>query len=108
MVENIKKQVDEYYKMKKKTILAVDDSGVILRTIKTLLEDKYQVIPVNSSEMAIKYLALNIPVLSYYPHSASAHPPVFHRIGAVRDAHGGRAVADQHDRFVPAFFGQAL
>ena len=31
--------------------------------IKTLLEDKYQVIPVNSSEMAIKYLALNIPDL---------------------------------------------
>ena len=50
MVENIKRQMDEYYKMKK-------------RTIKTLLEDKYQVIPVNSSEMAIKYLALNIPDL---------------------------------------------
>lgn len=63
MVENIKRQMDEYYKMKKRTILAVDDSGVILRNIKTLLEDKYQVIPVNSSEMAIKYLALNIPDL---------------------------------------------
>ena len=36
---------------------------MILRNIKTLLEDKYQVIPVNSSEMAIKYLALNIPDL---------------------------------------------
>lgn len=63
MVENIKRQMDEYDKMKKRTILAVDDSGVILRNIKTLLEDKYQVIPVNSSEMAIKYLALNIPDL---------------------------------------------
>ena len=63
MVENIKRQMDEYYKMKKRTILAVDDSGVILRNIKTLLEDQYQVIPVNSSEMAIKYLALNIPDL---------------------------------------------
>ena len=63
MVENIKRQVNEYYRMKKRTILAVDDSGVILRNIKTLLEDKYQVIPVNSSEMAIKYLALNIPDL---------------------------------------------
>ena len=63
MVENIKRQVDEYYRMKKRTILAVDDSGVILRNIKTLLEDKYQVIPVNSSETAIKYLALNIPDL---------------------------------------------
>ena len=62
-MENIKRQMDEYYKMKKRTILAVDDSGVILRNIKTLLEDKYQVIPVNSSEMAIKYLALNIPDL---------------------------------------------
>ena len=50
MVENIKRQMDEYYKMKKRTILAVDDSGVILRNIKTLLEDKYQVIPVNSSD----------------------------------------------------------
>ena len=46
MVENIKRQMDEYYKIKKRTILAVDDSGVI-----------------NSSEMAIKYLALNIPDL---------------------------------------------
>ena len=55
-MENIKRQMDEYYKMKKRTILAVDDSGVILRNIKTLLEDKYQVIPVNSSEMASNIL----------------------------------------------------
>lgn len=63
MVEDICKQVDAYYRMKKRTILAVDDSGVMLRNIKTLLEDKYQVIPVNSSERAIKYLALSIPDL---------------------------------------------
>ena len=36
---------------------------MILRNIKTLLEDKYKVVLANSGAMAIKYLALNIPDL---------------------------------------------
>lgn len=63
MVEHIFERLNKYEKAKKKTILAVDDSGVILRNIKTLLEDKYQVILANSGTMAIKYLTLNTPDL---------------------------------------------
>lgn len=63
MVENIFERLEKIEKTKKKTILAVDDSGVILRNVKTLLEDKYQVILANSGTMAIKYLALNTPDL---------------------------------------------
>lgn len=63
MVEHIFEHLNKYEKAKKKTILAVDDSGVILRNIKTLLEDKYQVILANSGTMAIKYLTLNTPDL---------------------------------------------
>ena len=62
-VENICTQLDEFYRTRKKVILAVDDSGMILRNIKTLLEDKYKVVLANSGAMAIKYLALNIPDL---------------------------------------------
>lgn len=63
MVDSICSQVDEFYQKKKKTILAVDDSGIILRKIKKLLDDKYQVILANSGAMAIKYLTLNTPDL---------------------------------------------
>ena len=49
--------------LKKRTILAVDDSGIILRKIKALLEDTYQVVLANSGAMAIKYLTLNTPDL---------------------------------------------
>ena len=48
---------------KKKKILVVDDSGIMLRNIKRWLEDKYQVILANSGAMAIKYLAMNRPDL---------------------------------------------
>ena len=41
----------------KKKILVVDDSGAMLRSIKGWLENKYQVILVNSGAMAMKYLA---------------------------------------------------
>lgn len=61
MVETICKQTTELHK--KRTILAVDDSGIILRKIKTLLEDTYQVVLANSGAMAIKYLTLNTPDL---------------------------------------------
>ncbi len=46
-----------------KKILVVDDSGAMLRLIKSWLEDKYSVFPVNSAAMAIKYLATNRPDL---------------------------------------------
>lgn len=63
VVENIHQQIEEFYVAKKRTILAVDDSGIILRKIKSLLEDSYEVILVNSCAMAIKYLTLNRPDL---------------------------------------------
>ena len=47
----------------KKKILVVDDSGAVLRSVKSWLEDKYQVILANSGVMAIKYLAMNKPDL---------------------------------------------
>lgn len=47
----------------KKKILVVDDSGAMLRNVKGWLGDRYQVTPVNSGAMAIKYLSLNRPDL---------------------------------------------
>ena len=41
----------------------MDDSGAMLRSVKSWLEDKYQVILANSGAMAIKYLATNRPDL---------------------------------------------
>ena len=66
-VNDIVKTVDDYIKenenQEKKKILVVDDSGAILRAVKKLLEEKYQVALANSGAMAIKYLALNRPDL---------------------------------------------
>ena len=59
MVDNVCTQMNDFYQLKKRTILAVDDSGIILRKIKALLEDTYQVVLANSGAMAIKYLTLN-------------------------------------------------
>ncbi|MCR5501608.1 MAG: response regulator [Lachnospiraceae bacterium] len=47
----------------KKHILAVDDSGVMLRTIKEWLSKKYKVSIVNSATNAISFLATNHPDL---------------------------------------------
>ncbi|MBQ7925769.1 MAG: response regulator [Lachnospiraceae bacterium] len=47
----------------KKKILVVDDSGAMLRSVKSWLEGKYQVILANSGTMAIKYLAMDHPDL---------------------------------------------
>lgn len=47
----------------RKTILAVDDSGTMLRSIKGLFEDKYQVMLANSAAMAIKCITLHKPDL---------------------------------------------
>ena len=59
--------MDEYIrtngKHTKKKILVVDDSGVMLRSVKGWLEDYYQVTLANSGAMAIKYLSTNRPDL---------------------------------------------
>ena len=52
-----------YDEENKKKILVVDDSGVMLRSVKSWLEEQYQVILANSGTMAIKYLAMNRPDL---------------------------------------------
>lgn len=46
-----------------KTILAVDDNVINLKSIKRLLGDTYKVIPVNSAADAFAYLETNIPDL---------------------------------------------
>ncbi len=61
LVENIDSVVRQNILQKK--ILAVDDSGPMLHTVKGWLEDKYSVFLANSGAMAIKYLALNRPDL---------------------------------------------
>ncbi len=62
-MKTIDEFIKEHGKHVKKKILVVDDSGIMLRNMKRLLEDKYQVILANSGTMAIKYLATNRPDL---------------------------------------------
>lgn len=66
-VKAVYKEVDEFIrnfgKHIKKKILVVDDSGAMLRNVKSWLEESYQVILANSGAMAIKYLATNRPDL---------------------------------------------
>lgn len=49
----------EDVRLQKKRILVVDDDGTMLRTIKSWLQDKYQVFMVNSGMSAITFLAKN-------------------------------------------------
>lgn len=63
IAKNIVVQLDIFYSNKRKTILCIDDSGVLLRKMKALLEDKYEVVLVNSAAMAIKFLTLRRPDL---------------------------------------------
>ncbi len=66
-VKEIAAHIDDYLDQKKniikKKILVVDDSGVMLRNVKNLLGEKYQVILANSGAMAVKYLSLDKPDL---------------------------------------------
>ncbi|MBP3611537.1 MAG: response regulator [Lachnospiraceae bacterium] len=66
-VKEVFKAVDEFIsnfgKHIKKKILVVDDSGAMLRNVKSWLEESYQIILANSGAMAIKYLAMNRPDL---------------------------------------------
>lgn len=63
MVTEIGAYLEEHDKTKQKKILAVDDSGVVLHSIKTWLGDKYQVMLADSGLAAIKYITLNRPDL---------------------------------------------
>lgn len=63
VVQLIKDYLESNDRTSKKKILVVDDSGVMLRSVKGWLEDKYQVILANSGAMAIKYLVTNQPDL---------------------------------------------
>ena len=63
VADDIAKFLDKDESHLKKKILVVDDSGAVLRSIKNLLEPKYQVILANSGAMAIKYLSVNTPDL---------------------------------------------
>ena len=47
----------------KKCVLAVDDSGILLRSVKTMLERKYDVVVANSGMLAIKQAKKRIPDL---------------------------------------------
>jgi len=66
-VKLVVSELDEYIKEHgndtKKKVLVVDDSGAMLRSVKSWLEDEYQVILANSGAMAIKYLSINRPDL---------------------------------------------
>lgn len=47
----------------KKKVLLVDDSGTMLRNMKSLLDGKYEIVMANSGAMAIKCITLNKPDL---------------------------------------------
>ena len=64
LVEEVLKEVDKEKSMgHKKHILVVDDSGVMLSTVKEWLSDKYRVTPVNSALNAITFLSKEKPDL---------------------------------------------
>ncbi|MBQ8262354.1 MAG: response regulator [Lachnospiraceae bacterium] len=63
LVESVDTFLKDAENHPKKKILVVDDSGAMLRNVKSWLEDRYQVILANSGAMAIKYLATNHPDL---------------------------------------------
>ena len=56
-------KVQRYTVTERKQILAVDDSGILLRNIKTMLEKQYDVIVANSGMTAIKQAKKNTPDL---------------------------------------------
>lgn len=63
VADYIKTYHEEEIVEEKKTILVVDDSGAMLRSIKGWLEDRYKVILANSGVTAIKCLATKRPDL---------------------------------------------
>ena len=63
MTEEIKEYLEQHDAKKKKKILVVDDSGVMLHSIKGWLGNDYQVTLANSGLSAIKYMILDRPDL---------------------------------------------
>lgn len=63
MVDEIKAYLETHDAKRKKKILVVDDSGVMLHSIKGWLGRDYQVTLANSGLSAIKYMTLNRPDL---------------------------------------------
>jgi len=63
MVDAIKLYLETHDAKKKKKILVVDDSGVMLHSIKGWLGTDYQITLANSGLTAIKYMTLNRPDL---------------------------------------------
>ena len=59
----IRDYVEQDGRKSKKTILVLDDSGAMLRNLKSWLGSKYVVVPANSDIMAIKYISRKIPDL---------------------------------------------
>ncbi|MDR1700398.1 MAG: response regulator [Lachnoclostridium sp.] len=66
-VDDIVAKIDKYIKKSNdihiRKILVVDDSGDMLRCVKSWLGDRYKVYLANSGTMAIKYMTLNRPDL---------------------------------------------
>lgn len=63
LVDTMDNYIQKFGSDNKKKILVVDDSGAMLRNVKSWLEDHYTIVLANSGTMAIKYLALNRPDL---------------------------------------------
>lgn len=63
MVDEIRSYLESHDAKKKKKILVVDDSGVMLHSIKGWLGKDYQITLANSGLSAIKYMILNRPDL---------------------------------------------
>lgn len=63
VAETVDTFLQEDTSLYKKKILVVDDSGAALRSIKSWLDGKYQVILANSGAMAIKYMVMKRPDL---------------------------------------------
>lgn len=76
--------LSRFAKRSRKTILLVDDSGEVLRTVKSWLERKYDIIMTKSGEMAFRYLMKKIPdlILLDYEMPGMNGREVFERLKA--------------------------
>ncbi len=63
LVNSVNQYIQLFSGPNRKKILVVDDSGAMLRNVKSWLEDEYDVALANSGAMAIKYLTANRPDL---------------------------------------------
>ena len=63
ILDMVKKTIEEYSLMGKKRILVVDDDGLQLRNIKSILEDTYEISLANSGLKALTSMGKNRPDL---------------------------------------------